>query len=214
MIEKRWKLTGCIAALLLGLLAARPAVATGTVCSVDWDDDETFSSADLDGDGMVDGVDLGMLLAQWGACPRCASDFNGDGLVNCVDEEYLVGNWGECPVTGVGCDDVSLLKNSLDPCTTASSWDELPEGYPAEFPSFDVNNDGIVDGDDLDLVTCVLGSPWPPGNFPPIDFNGNRQVDGVDLAEVMAAFGAICHDLDQNGKIGWPDVYVLIRRWP
>ncbi|MBM4112397.1 MAG: hypothetical protein FJ253_03330 [Phycisphaerae bacterium] len=50
--------------------------------------------ADLDGDCAVDGNDLGVLLASWGAPdfdPRC--DFNGDGIVNGDDLGTLLGEW-------------------------------------------------------------------------------------------------------------------------
>lgn len=214
MIEKRWERTGCVAALLLGLLAARPAPASA--CTVDWNGDQMLSSADLNGDGKVDGVDLGMLLAQWGACSRCASDFNGDGIVDCIDEKYLLGNWGVCPeASGVSCADVGLLRDSLDPCTIATEWQQIEGGhYPIDFPSFDVDNDGTVDADDLNLVTCRLGSSWPLGTLPPLDVNLDLQVNQADLDWVEEAIGAICHDLNQDGRIGWPDVYVLIERWP
>ncbi|NBP52483.1 MAG: hypothetical protein EBU70_15120, partial [Actinobacteria bacterium] len=40
---------------------------------------------DFDGGGLVDGADLGVLLAQWGACPGCQPDLNGDGIVDGAD---------------------------------------------------------------------------------------------------------------------------------
>jgi len=48
---------------------------------------------DLNGDGVVDGNDLGTLLGQWGACPACSADFNGDGVVDGNDLGVLLGNW-------------------------------------------------------------------------------------------------------------------------
>ena len=57
---------------------------------------------DLTGDGVVNGIDLGILLANWsipatapgcaGATP-CASDLNGDGFVNGIDLGVLLANW-------------------------------------------------------------------------------------------------------------------------
>lgn len=47
---------------------------------------------DLNGDGTVDGADLGQLLAAWGAC-NCAQDLNGDGQVNGADLGLLLANW-------------------------------------------------------------------------------------------------------------------------
>jgi hypothetical protein len=47
--------------------------------------------ADLNGDGVVDGNDLGLLLAQWGT-PGSA-DFNGDGVVDGIDMGILLAAW-------------------------------------------------------------------------------------------------------------------------
>ena len=54
--------------------------------------------ADLNGDGIVDGVDLGLLFAAWGACPgSCPADLDGDGTVDGQDLGGLFVGWGECP---------------------------------------------------------------------------------------------------------------------
>jgi len=58
-------------------------------CQVDEGD-----PADLNGDGVVDGNDLGTLLGQWGPCAGCAADFNGDGVVDGNDLGTLLGQWG------------------------------------------------------------------------------------------------------------------------
>ena len=41
--------------------------------------------SDVDGDGVVDGRDLVLLLASWGECPGCAADVNDDGAVSVDD---------------------------------------------------------------------------------------------------------------------------------
>ncbi|MCA9283793.1 MAG: S8 family serine peptidase [Phycisphaerales bacterium] len=48
---------------------------------------------DLNGDGVVDGGDLGILLAQWGPCSGCPADLNGDGSVDGEDLGLLLGYW-------------------------------------------------------------------------------------------------------------------------
>ena len=49
---------------------------------------------DLNGDGVVDGADLGLFLGQWGPCAAtCAGDFNGDGVVDGADLGALLGAW-------------------------------------------------------------------------------------------------------------------------
>jgi hypothetical protein len=51
--------------------------------------------ADLNGDGVVGGADLGILLANWGACgASCVGDLDGDGVVGGSDLGFLLANWG------------------------------------------------------------------------------------------------------------------------
>jgi hypothetical protein len=51
---------------------------------------------DVNGDIIVDGADLGLLLGLWDTTDRSA-DFNGDGIVDGADLGLLLGAWGECP---------------------------------------------------------------------------------------------------------------------
>jgi hypothetical protein len=55
---------------------------------------------DCNGDHVIDGADLGALLAAWssagGAYQPCA-DLNGDGTVNGADLGLLLARWGPCP---------------------------------------------------------------------------------------------------------------------
>jgi len=53
------------------------------------------AEADLDCDGVVNGIDLGVLLGAWGPCagPSCAGDLNRDGSVNGIDLGALLGAW-------------------------------------------------------------------------------------------------------------------------
>ena len=68
-------------------------------CADPADPDSTPENAscgpDLNGDGLVDGVDLGLLFVEWGACaaPDCPADFNGDGLVGAADLGILLAAW-------------------------------------------------------------------------------------------------------------------------
>jgi hypothetical protein len=54
--------------------------------------------ADLFIDGVVNGADLGVVLAGWGPCPAsCPADINGDGIVNAFDLSFILAGWGPCP---------------------------------------------------------------------------------------------------------------------
>jgi hypothetical protein len=58
---------------------------------------EVVVSPDLDGNGMVNGADLAILLGAWGDCGDCGScpaDFDGDCVVGGADLAVLLGAWG------------------------------------------------------------------------------------------------------------------------
>jgi hypothetical protein len=48
---------------------------------------------DVNGDGVVDVIDLLELLASFGPCGDCAADLNGDGVVDVVDLLVILANW-------------------------------------------------------------------------------------------------------------------------
>jgi len=50
-------------------------------------------SGDLDGDGVVNGADLGMMLAEWEGGASSPADLNGDGRVDGLDLGVLLANW-------------------------------------------------------------------------------------------------------------------------
>lgn len=74
-------------------------------CQTSWDNlcvDQVFSvcgihccTGDLNGDGVVDGGDLGILLASWNQAGP--ADFNNDWAVDGADLGVLLGAWGPCP---------------------------------------------------------------------------------------------------------------------
>ena len=51
---------------------------------------------DLDGSGLVDGNDLGLLFSAWGPCPGgpCQADLSGNGTVGPEDLGILLAAWG------------------------------------------------------------------------------------------------------------------------
>jgi sugar lactone lactonase YvrE len=52
--------------------------------------------ADLNQDGVVDALDLLILLDAWGPCPGCPEDLNGDGEVGVLDLLLMLDAWGPC----------------------------------------------------------------------------------------------------------------------
>jgi len=76
--------TGLALALALALA---PDARAGSACA-----------PDLNGDGAVNGDDLGAMLGAWGGCAGCPADLNADGLVNGDDLGVLLAGWGDCPI--------------------------------------------------------------------------------------------------------------------
>ncbi|MBX3354947.1 MAG: hypothetical protein KF724_04535 [Phycisphaeraceae bacterium] len=48
---------------------------------------------DVNGDGIVNGADIAIVLGSWGVCIGCAADLNGDGVVDGADLSVVLGNW-------------------------------------------------------------------------------------------------------------------------
>lgn len=75
------------------------AVYVYTLCP----DEEIPCEGDANGDGLVDPLDSGFVLARFGCDvgtgdPNCDSaDMNGDGLVDPLDSGFVLARFGECP---------------------------------------------------------------------------------------------------------------------
>ena len=60
-------------------------------------DIEVSDPCDINGDGQINGADLGSMLSQWGKCgdsAGCSGDLNGDNVVNGADLGLLLSCWG------------------------------------------------------------------------------------------------------------------------
>jgi len=58
--------------------------------------EDNSCSADIDGDGSVNVVDLLAIIDSWGACSGCLEDIDGNGMVDVTDLLTIVGSWGPC----------------------------------------------------------------------------------------------------------------------
>jgi len=60
---------------------------------------EDTCEADFNQDGVVDGLDFGIMLVAWGDCQTtgCPEDFNADGVVDGIDLGLFLVQWGPCP---------------------------------------------------------------------------------------------------------------------
>jgi formylglycine-generating enzyme required for sulfatase activity len=55
---------------------------------------QSSCEADLDGDGLVAGADLALVLGAWGPCAKCVADITSDGVVDGVDLAVVLARWG------------------------------------------------------------------------------------------------------------------------
>ena len=83
--------------------------------------------SDLNGDGDVNGTDLGVMLSQWAS--GGTADLNDDGTVGGADLGLLMASWGEC---SPGCDDTEPFTYVVIPDTqfmTVYHNQSLPEMF-------------------------------------------------------------------------------------
>ena len=57
-------------------------------------DDDPSCQGDVDGDGVVDVVDLLAVIADWNCVDDCPADVNGDSIVNVEDVLIVLANFG------------------------------------------------------------------------------------------------------------------------
>jgi formylglycine-generating enzyme required for sulfatase activity len=73
----------CIAVVATIVCSTRMARAQADACA-----------SDLDGDGIVAGADLAIVLGNWGPCKSCDGDVNGDHAVDGIDLAFVLTRWG------------------------------------------------------------------------------------------------------------------------
>jgi hypothetical protein len=58
--------------------------------------DDIGNPGDLNHDGHVNGIDLAIVLSNWGICGggACPGDIDRDGHINGVDLAIVLSNWG------------------------------------------------------------------------------------------------------------------------
>ena len=97
-VQKSFKLNGLITPSAQVKFRFRANDATGAVVEAAIDDFRLVGltcpvsrPADLNGDGRVDGIDLGIFLAYWGTAN---GDFDGNGTTDGGDLAVMLGDWG------------------------------------------------------------------------------------------------------------------------
>lgn len=109
---------------------------------------------DVNANGVVDGEDLGDLLAVWGECSdclNCAGDLSGDCHVDGNDLGILLAQWGACP----------LLPPNNDACANATVVTGFT-GSANPFCTYGANTDGpaIPAGCSAPSISNIFSDVW------------------------------------------------------
>lgn len=150
---------------------------------------EAFTNGDADGNGYVDGKDFDLLNAAYLYTPSAAPHITSPGPGD-LTEDGLVNN-----------DDSTLLLS----CLTSSC-------SPQDFDRADINNDGVVDAIDLQVVL----TNWDPHG--PADVNNDLKVNNDDISVLLQNWGLQITtgktggDLNLDGVVNVDD-YAIITNW-
>jgi hypothetical protein len=81
------------ASSLVTLGSSNLVLAPGFLCI---EAEDVGNPGDLNNDDLVNGVDLAIILSNWGICGSgaCIADINRDGFVDGVDLAIVLSNWG------------------------------------------------------------------------------------------------------------------------
>ncbi len=130
---------------------------------------------------------LDVIDAQGAECATdpgaCLLDFNRNGIVDCVDIEIAAANYGPCPCLGDTNDD-----GDVDIADLANAAADVDQDC-----SLDINLDGSVDVEDVEIYQCLFPAPGSPVVFAydqRMDLDGDGTVgldDGAMLGTIIAA---------------------------
>ena len=149
---------------------------------------------DLDGDGIVNGLDLQRVLAQWGPCPidaSCTGDLTGDGIVGGADFSLLLANWGECPDLPTRGFVFDCNGNEVPRSILGDAWPDQPG---TESRLVLVGRHGAITTTPVDLVCPELTWDTNDGTFVVSELDPREgacfENDGCGLAPLAACLGA------------------------
>ncbi len=161
---------------------------------------------EINGDGVVNVIDLLRLFGAWGSAePR--ADIDGDGSVGSIDLNLLLANWGR--TLGhqlIGDVNGTNVVNVQDLLALLSDWGQAPSAA-------DINLDGTVDETDLALLKANWGAT--SGTDLRGDIDGSCVVGPVDLDISIAVYGTYypAADIEGDDGINILDVIAVISEW-
>jgi hypothetical protein len=152
-------------------------------------------TADLDGNGVVDGVDLCTVLDGWGGA---TADITGDGTTDARDISKLLHSWGPCLLStdlvgrvvvagGRGVDAASVVSSAGGFSVTAPSGGfAFAVDYPAITDSVIVTATAVIDG--IDYAGSKSVSPLISGGQTLV---GDIVLEPACVLQAQPRFGAL-----------------------
>ena len=114
-------------------------------------------TGDLNQDGIVDSIDLSILVSNWNTADP-TSDINNDGIVDSLDLSILVSNWGET-AAGNGFNVLLVTENqTLSPADIALQNILTNDGHTVTTRAWSASEDYT----NIDVVVVSIGNP--PGD--------------------------------------------------
>jgi hypothetical protein len=153
---------------------------------------------DLDADLDIDMDDYQLFVACLGqpaTAPPCSrADFDASLTVECADWPQFANYWGIYSTLPV-----PAIPASCAPCTPG-----------------DVNNDGLVNGEDIGaMVRVLMGEDTDPVHLCAADTDVDNDRDCEDLVEFVrltleAPKGCLIGDIDGDGRVNGDDIQLFI----
>jgi hypothetical protein len=175
-----------------------------------------YYQGDITGDGNIDVHDYMLLYTNYGRNSYAPADFNQDGRVDGSDLVIIGHNWLKYVSTPFAAGDANgdTIVNFkdieiFDHNQFRAYFGSLPA--PLSAVDGDTNDNGVVDGFDLSIVTSNLNKLVLPGTNG--DADGNGVVNSLDIVFVSTRLGNSFGDLDGDHEVGPGDFVILANNW-
>ena len=149
-------------------------------------------TTDVNGDGVVNGGDLGAFMATWGYTSG-PTDFDGNGIVDGGDLGKLMASWG--------------ASRLADPDAGDDTWPDPPSEVH-NCHTGDVNGDGHIGIEDIEDWLEESGDPCVL-----LDVNGDGLEDSEDIAAIICRWGVLLGDVNGDGIVNGADTGAVLGQW-
>ncbi|MBF0216762.1 MAG: DUF1080 domain-containing protein, partial [Candidatus Omnitrophica bacterium] len=190
-------------ALDMSKLAIYDVNTDGALNQVDLDDMRKVLKGyiDVNGDGVIDGDDdtfMKMVIEyqKFGVTDheRAISDLNGDGRVT-PDDEFRMSQLIKVYEKGDVDGDLEITTKDLEELNYILSYLENVQTYlPEDVEKADINKDGIVNKNDIDQLSMLIGHS--------VDVDNSGKVDSFDVTLVYDIIEALKHGMDRVSDLG------------